>query len=123
MNSSRKHSIRPGRWGGQVFAVKSQVLADGRGVASGERLVSSAEQVEVAAMLGQTLITARPIEINPLVVTEEGSFVAVSAKMIIDDNALFRYPELLALCEEHDGDESNSWRRTASSITCAWTAI
>ncbi|MBA8879063.1 ADP-forming succinate--CoA ligase subunit beta [Phyllobacterium myrsinacearum] len=202
--------------GTNKIAVKSQVLAGGRGLAGGVRLVSSPEQVETAAaaMLGQILITeqtgpagcrvnrvlvetevraarslylslsidaaraeimvlagaegsedierrlqlgetrlervslgtgeslaeeiviglakrlgldsalqssfaplldqlrkafveldATLIEINPLVVTEEGRFVAVDAKMIIDDNALFRHPELLALREEHDGDE------------------
>jgi succinyl-CoA synthetase beta subunit len=30
---------------------------------------------------------------NPLVETSEGNFVAVDARMIIDDNALFRHPE------------------------------
>jgi len=50
-------------------------------------------------------LDATLIEINPLAVTEAGSFVAVDAKMIIDDNALFRHPELVALRDEHDGDE------------------
>lgn len=50
-------------------------------------------------------LDATLIELNPLVVTEEGNFVAVDVKMIIDDNALFRHPELVALREEHDGDE------------------
>lgn len=197
------------------IAVKSQVLAGGRGLAGGVRLVSSPEQAEAAAaaMLGQILVTAQTgpagfpvnsvlvetaihpvrsiylslsidasraevmvlagaegsediekrlqsgearlerislgtgdvldeniavnlakrlgldaglqsafvllldrlrkafveldatlIEINPLVVTAEGRFVAVDAKMIIDDNALFRHPELVALHDERDGD-------------------
>ncbi|HEY3415052.1 MAG TPA: ADP-forming succinate--CoA ligase subunit beta [Armatimonadota bacterium] len=33
-------------------------------------------------------------EINPLVVTAAGDVVAADAKMVIDDNALFRHPEL-----------------------------
>ncbi|MEM3823816.1 MAG: ADP-forming succinate--CoA ligase subunit beta [Candidatus Bathyarchaeia archaeon] len=33
------------------------------------------------------------IEMNPLVETGEGNFVAVDARIIIDDNALFRHPE------------------------------
>ncbi|HMK95548.1 MAG TPA: ADP-forming succinate--CoA ligase subunit beta [Candidatus Limnocylindrales bacterium] len=33
------------------------------------------------------------VEINPLVETETGSFVAADARMVIDDNALFRHPE------------------------------
>ncbi len=36
---------------------------------------------------------AELIEINPLVVTKEGRFVAVDAKVTIDDNALARHPE------------------------------
>ncbi len=32
------------------------------------------------------------IEINPLIVTEEGNLLALDAKMTFDDNALFRHP-------------------------------
>lgn len=33
-------------------------------------------------------------EINPLVITAEGQLQAVDGKMVLDDNALFRHPEL-----------------------------
>jgi succinyl-CoA synthetase beta subunit len=33
------------------------------------------------------------IEINPLIVTEEGSLLALDAKMTFDDNALYRHPD------------------------------
>jgi len=36
---------------------------------------------------------AELVEINPLVKTSSGEFVAADARMIIDDNALFRHPE------------------------------
>ena len=36
---------------------------------------------------------AETAEINPLAETESGSFVAADARMVIDDNALFRHPE------------------------------
>jgi succinyl-CoA synthetase beta subunit len=36
------------------------------------------------------------VEINPLVVTEQGEIVALDAKMGFDDNALARHPEILA---------------------------
>lgn len=36
---------------------------------------------------------AELIEMNPLVETSEGNFVAVDARIIVDDNALFRHPE------------------------------
>ena len=34
------------------------------------------------------------IEINPLIVTEEGNLLALDAKMNFDDNALYRHPDL-----------------------------
>ncbi len=34
------------------------------------------------------------IEINPLIVTEEGSLLALDAKMNFDDNALYRHPDI-----------------------------
>lgn len=43
-------------------------------------------------------------EINPLVLTEEGEIVALDGKINIDDNSLFRHPELEAL---RDMDEEN----------------
>ena len=36
---------------------------------------------------------AELMEMNPLVETTGGSFVAVDARLIIDDNAIFRYPQ------------------------------
>ena len=35
-------------------------------------------------------------EINPLVTTTQGNLLAVDGKMVIDDNALFRHPDLAA---------------------------
>jgi succinyl-CoA synthetase beta subunit len=34
-------------------------------------------------------------EINPLVITADGRLIALDGKMIIDDNALFRHPDLI----------------------------
>ena len=34
------------------------------------------------------------VEINPLIVTEDGHLLALDAKMTFDDNALFRHPEI-----------------------------
>jgi len=36
-------------------------------------------------------------EINPLVITEENQLIALDGKMLIDDNALFRHPDLAEL--------------------------
>ncbi len=47
------------------------------------------------------------VEINPLVRTSSGDLVALDAKVIIDDNALFKHPDLEALrnSEEYSSDE------------------
>ncbi len=37
------------------------------------------------------------IEINPLIVTEDGSLLALDAKMNFDDNALYRHPDIKSL--------------------------
>lgn len=47
------------------------------------------------------------IEINPLIVDGNGKLIALDAKMMIDDNALFRHPELEELrdMDSEDADE------------------
>jgi succinyl-CoA synthetase beta subunit len=47
-------------------------------------------------------LDASLIEINPLAITADGSLAALDAKMTLDDNALFRHPELAALRDEDD---------------------
>jgi succinyl-CoA synthetase beta subunit len=41
-------------------------------------------------------------EINPLVKTDDGRVVALDAKVNLDDNALFRHPDLAAMRDEHE---------------------
>ena len=45
-------------------------------------------------------------EINPLVVTKDGRVLALDAKMNVDDNALFRHPEIEALRDKDEEDPS-----------------
>jgi len=45
------------------------------------------------------------IEINPLIVTTEGNLLALDAKINIEDNALFRHAELLAMRDPTQEDE------------------
>lgn len=47
---------------------------------------------------------AELIEMNPLVETVDGKFVAVDARIIIDDNALFRHPEYKKRLLESEGE-------------------
>ena len=44
------------------------------------------------------------LEINPLVLTKDGKVIAIDAKITIDDNALFRHKELLALDDPREKD-------------------
>jgi succinyl-CoA synthetase beta subunit len=43
-------------------------------------------------------------EINPLVVTADGRVLALDAKMTIDDNALYRHPEIVELRDKDEED-------------------
>jgi succinyl-CoA synthetase beta subunit len=47
-----------------------------------------------------TAYDASLAEINPLVVTESNELLAVDGKMVIDDNALFRHPDLAEMRDE-----------------------
>ncbi|HYX73352.1 MAG TPA: ATP-grasp domain-containing protein, partial [Steroidobacteraceae bacterium] len=51
------------------------------------------------------------VEINPLIVTRAGALVALDAKINIDDNALFRHPELAEL---RDASQEDSMERRAA---------
>src|SRR4051794_14168145 len=67
---------------------------------------------QVAAMVGFVgalyrafvELDASLIEINPLVVTGAGDLLALDAKVTVDDNALFRHPEIEALRDEDEED-------------------
>jgi succinyl-CoA synthetase beta subunit len=45
------------------------------------------------------------IEINPLVITSEGNLHCLDAKVVIDDNAMFRHPELESMRDLSQEDE------------------
>ena len=49
-------------------------------------------------------LDATMVEINPLIVTEEGSVIALDAKMTFDDNALFRHPAIAELRDKSQED-------------------
>ena len=44
------------------------------------------------------------IEVNPLIITEEGNLLALDAKINADGNALFRHPDLSAMRDEAQED-------------------
>lgn len=46
------------------------------------------------------------VEINPLVITGQGDLLAVDAKLNLDDNALFKHPELAAMFDPTQENET-----------------
>lgn len=50
------------------------------------------------------------IEINPLVITKSGDVQALDGKVVLDDNGLFKHPELLAMDDttQHDPREAEA---------------
>lgn len=57
-------------------------------------------------------------EINPLIVTRDGQLLALDAKIVLDDNALFRHPELEALrdYDSEDPDEMTAKKADLSFV-------
>jgi succinyl-CoA synthetase beta subunit len=60
------------------------------------------------------------VEINPLVVTEDGSLLALDGKLNFDDNALYRHPEIAAL---RDPDEEDARERAAREIDLSYVGL
>ena len=49
-------------------------------------------------------VDASSIEINPLVLNDEGHFILLDSKISLDDNALFRHPEFNELKDISEED-------------------
>jgi succinyl-CoA synthetase beta subunit len=70
----------------------------------------SGDQAKQARTLLGQLVTAfnakdmSLLEINPLIVTQDGQIRVLDAKISFDDNALFRHPEIQALRDETEED-------------------
>ena len=60
------------------------------------------------------------VEINPLIVEVDGAVKALDAKFVIDDNALFRQPEILAM---RDPDEEEADELAAAKFGLSYVAL
>jgi len=60
------------------------------------------------------------IEVNPLVVTDDGRLLALDAKVTLDDNALFRHPERTAL---RDDSQEHALELKASRIGISYVGL
>ena len=80
----------------------------GRRLASGIGLEGKQVRPAVAIISGLCKLMQEKgcslVEINPLVVTEDGELLALDAKVNFDDEALFRHPELQELRDDSQED-------------------
>ena len=60
------------------------------------------------------------VEINPLVVTSDGNLVALDAKVNLEDDALFRHPDLKDLA---DPSQENELENRASNMDVAYVKL
>ena len=60
------------------------------------------------------------VEINPLIVTEEGDLFAIDGKVNFDSNALYRHPDIAAL---RDPEEEDPRERAAAEIDLAYVGL
>lgn len=80
------------------------------------------EGMKMAAAVAKTFITtdASLLEINPLVESKEGKLWALDAKLSIDDNALFRQPEIV---EMYDPSQESKNEVAAKEHDLAYIAL
>jgi succinyl-CoA synthetase beta subunit len=73
----------------------------------GEALVNGARFMQALAGFAREMDTDL-VEINPLVVTEDGAVMALDGKVAFDDNALFRHPEVRELRDPSEEDPAET---------------
>jgi succinyl-CoA synthetase beta subunit len=95
----QKNPINPKRG---LLASDAEQIAKKMGY-SGKQMAELAQIFQQLYRAGMDY-DAELIEVNPLAETVEGEFVAVDARLIVDDNALFRHPdyERLLFAEERE---------------------
>ena len=110
----------------KVFVDPLKGLHDAQGLelaaGIGIPLASQAQAVDVFKKLYQCYMDtdASLVEINPLILEGNGHIKALDAKFNIDDNALFRHPEIVAL---RDLDEEDPAEIEASKFDLAYIQL
>jgi succinyl-CoA synthetase beta subunit len=74
---------------------------------AGEALANGARFMRALAGFAREMDTDL-VEINPLVVTEDGAVLALDGKVAFDDNALFRHPEVRELRDPSEEDPAET---------------
>jgi succinyl-CoA synthetase beta subunit len=90
------------------------------------RVYSNADHAKQAAdiLLKLAKIVAEKdtslVEINPLIVDDQGQVIALDAKVVIDDNGLFRHEDLEAL---RDPDSETKWEKMAREVGLSYVKL
>ena len=88
-----------------------------RGMALARWLGAEGESVKIVGNIAVSLFhlfrqyDAKLVEINPLFLTKDGKYVAGDARMSLDDDALFRHPELAQMGIEKRHEEGEMTER------------
>ncbi len=88
----------------------------GRRLVFGAGITDPSEQKQVLAIVDKLYrafveYDAMLCEVNPLIVTPEGEVKALDSKFTVDDNALFRHPEIAELRDPSAGDPQEALAR------------
>ncbi len=90
--------------GRNVLAITGALPARSASIWQFESLLATrlTQLAEAAVALDALLL-----EVSPLALTRDGDFVALDAKVIVDDNALYRHPDLVALQEVGEAGDAD----------------
>jgi succinyl-CoA synthetase beta subunit len=97
-----------------------QVREVAYGIGLGSDLIRGFDKVARGLYTAFTKSDASLAEINPLVVTGDRMLLAVDAKMLLDDNALFRHPDL---AEMRDVQEETPAEREARDYGISYVQL
>lgn len=101
--------------GEKIMEYKARVIADEIGL-SGEFLNSSA--IIITNLYNVFLnLDCKLVEINPLALTKDGKVIALDAKVDLDEDAMFRHPELkeMGILARHEIGELTQREKIAKS--------
>ena len=99
-------------------AFQAREIAFALGIEPGQ--IQGAVKIMMACYRAFEELDATMVEINPLVVTEDGHMVALDAKMTFDDNALFRHP---AISELRDKSQEDARETTAADRGLSYVGL
>jgi succinyl-CoA synthetase beta subunit len=85
-----------------LSAYQTRQLAFGLGLQGPQ--IGQAAKLMTAVFEGFKATDASLVEVNPLIVTEEGNLLALDAKMNFDDNSLYRHPDIKELRDLSEED-------------------